>query len=102
MLAKLPRGSVAPGAEQLVTESMHTDEVVAGVQRALKSLKPKDAALVTLTMFEGFTPAEAAEALGISAGTARTRLHRARAQMANELGHPPEGCRWEPGWEGAQ
>jgi RNA polymerase sigma-70 factor (ECF subfamily) len=102
MLAKLPRCSVAPGAEQLATERMYTDEVVASVQRALKSLKPMDAALATLTMFEGFTPAEAAETLGISAGTARTRLHRARVKMANELGNPPEGFTWEPGWEGAQ
>jgi RNA polymerase sigma-70 factor (ECF subfamily) len=81
---------------------MYTDEVVAGVQRALKSLKPKDAALVALTIFEGFTPTEAAETLGISAGSARTRFHRARAQIAKELGTPPEGFAWDSGMEDAR
>ena len=91
---------MAPGADQLWLEKIQTDEVVTSVQRALKSLKPKDAALVALTVFEGFTPAQAAKSLGISPGNARTRLHRARAQIGKELGASLEGSAWEPGWEG--
>jgi DNA-directed RNA polymerase specialized sigma24 family protein len=36
-------------------------------------------------MFEHYSPAQAATALGISDGAARTRLHRARARMATAL-----------------
>jgi RNA polymerase sigma factor (sigma-70 family) len=100
MLATLPRGSVAPGADQMTLEKIQAEEVRTGVQEALKSLKPKDAALVALTVFEGLTPAQAAMSLGISAGNARTRLHRARAQIGKEFGTSPEGIAREPGWEG--
>jgi RNA polymerase sigma factor (sigma-70 family) len=101
MLTKLPRSSLTPGADQSAAEKMHSDEVVIRVQRALRNLKPKDAALVALTMYEGYTPAQAAETLGITPGNARTRLHRARNHMAQELGEEPEGFAWQPGKEDA-
>src|SRR5688572_3035021 len=41
--------------------------------------------VVTLTTWEHLTPAEAARVVGITAGTARLRLHRARARLAR---HP--------------
>jgi RNA polymerase sigma-70 factor (ECF subfamily) len=44
-----------------------------------------DRELITLTTWEGLTPAEAACVVGITAGTARVRLHRARARLAR---HP--------------
>ncbi len=43
-------------------------------------------ALIVLTTFEHHSPAQAAVALGITDGAARTRLHRARARMATALG----------------
>jgi RNA polymerase sigma factor (sigma-70 family) len=100
MLASLPRSSNVPGADELASERIHQEEALVLVQQALRALKPKDAALVALTTFEDLTPAEAAQVLGISAGNARTRLHRARAQMAKELGSTPEGIPWGLGWEG--
>ena len=100
MLASLPRSSEFPGADEVANERIHQEEAIALIQQALRALKPKDAALVALTTFEDLTPAEAAQALGISPGSARTRLHRARAQMAKELGSTPEGTSWGLGWEG--
>jgi RNA polymerase sigma-70 factor (ECF subfamily) len=57
----------------------------AAVRRALGSLSDLDRELVTLTTWEGLTPADAAKVVGITAGTARVRLHRARARLAR---HP--------------
>ena len=100
MLASLPRSSDSPGADEVASERDHQEEALVLVRQALRALKPKDAALVALTTFEDLTPAEAAQALEISPGSARTRLHRARAQMAKELGSTPEGIPRGLGWEG--
>ena len=40
---------------------------------------------MTLIAWEGLTPAQAATALGLSAGTVRVRLHRARARLRTAL-----------------
>jgi RNA polymerase sigma-70 factor (ECF subfamily) len=55
------------------------------VRQVLATLGDLDRELVTLTTWEGMTPAEAARVVGITAGTARVRLHRARARLAR---HP--------------
>jgi RNA polymerase sigma-70 factor (ECF subfamily) len=55
------------------------------VRHALESLSDLDRELVTLTTWERLSPAEAASVVGITAGTARVRLHRARARLAR---HP--------------
>jgi RNA polymerase sigma-70 factor (ECF subfamily) len=55
------------------------------VRRALESLSELDRELVTLTTWERLSPAEAARVVGITAGTARVRLHRARGRLAR---HP--------------
>jgi RNA polymerase sigma-70 factor (ECF subfamily) len=52
----------------------------------VSGLSPTDAALITLIVFEHYSPAQAATALGITDGAARTRLHRARARLAAALG----------------
>ena len=69
------------------------------VRHALESLTDLDRELVTLTTWEGLSPAEAARVVGITAGTARVRLHRARSRLARhprllavlENGSGPEG-----------
>ncbi|HQU00576.1 MAG TPA: sigma factor-like helix-turn-helix DNA-binding protein, partial [Acidimicrobiales bacterium] len=55
------------------------------VKEVLSGLSAADAALITLTMFEHYSPAQVAEALGITDGAARTRLSRARSRMAEVL-----------------
>ncbi|MGY1856705.1 RNA polymerase sigma factor [Modestobacter sp. SYSU DS0290] len=55
------------------------------VRRALDSLSDVDPELVTLTTWERLSPSEAARVVGITANTARVRLHRARARLGR---HP--------------
>jgi RNA polymerase sigma-70 factor (ECF subfamily) len=55
------------------------------VRAALETLSELDRELVTLTTWEGLSPAEAGRVVGVTAGTARVRLHRARARLAR---HP--------------
>jgi RNA polymerase sigma factor (sigma-70 family) len=55
------------------------------VRRALQVLQAEDRELVTLIAWEGLTPAEAAGVLGVSPGTARVRLHRARGRLRTAL-----------------
>ena len=61
------------------------DDRGAAVRQALETLGELDRELVTLTSWEGLSPAEAARVVGIAPGTARVRLHRARARLAR---HP--------------
>ncbi len=60
-----------------------------GLRRALARLAAGDREVLLLVTWEGLTPAEAAVALGIPAGTARSRLHRARAVMRQLLDEDP-------------
>lgn len=66
------------------------DEVVARLDSAaqaqklasaLRTLPPNDRDVLLLVAWEQLTPAEAALALGIPPGTARSRLHRARTAL---------------------
>jgi RNA polymerase sigma-70 factor (ECF subfamily) len=65
---------------------MEKFEIAEKVRDALIGLSPSDAALITLTIFEHYSPAQVATALGITDGAARTRLHRARTRLAAALG----------------
>ncbi|MFT3862011.1 RNA polymerase sigma factor [Micropruina sp.] len=57
-------------------------ETNAIVRAALDKLTEADRELLTLTIWEGLTPSEAAATIGISAPAARVRLHRARRRIA--------------------
>jgi len=86
LIAALPRAEVTRSAEDVALEQIEEFEIAAKVRDALSGLSPSDAALITLIMFEHYSPAQAATALGITDGAARTRLHRARTRMAAALG----------------
>ncbi|GAA4167449.1 sigma-70 family RNA polymerase sigma factor [Gryllotalpicola koreensis] len=47
----------------------------------LRRMPDQDRALLVMTALEGYSTAAAAEALGISAGAARVRLHRLRGRL---------------------
>lgn len=53
--------------------------------RALQRLRPIDLSLLGLTVFEGYSVAEAAVLLGLSPTAARTRLLRARNRVKADL-----------------
>ena len=86
LIAALPRAEIARSAEDVALEGIEEMRIATQVRDALSSLSPSDAALINLTMFENYSPAQAAAALGISDGAARTRLHRARTRIAAALG----------------
>jgi RNA polymerase sigma-70 factor (ECF subfamily) len=56
-----------------------------GVLEALAGLREADRELLMLVGWEELTPSQAARVLGISAMTARTRLHRARRRLRLRL-----------------
>lgn len=88
MIAALPRAEAGPSADELVLDKLANETATARVRNALDALKPDDATLIALTTFEQLSTAEVAEALGISAGAARTRLHRAHTRLAGLLDPP--------------
>lgn len=57
----------------------------AAVTAALADLPPADAELLRLWAWEHLEPAEIAEVVGCTPGTARTRLHRARTRLRDSL-----------------
>jgi RNA polymerase sigma-70 factor (ECF subfamily) len=82
LIATLPRTEDARSSEDVTVERIEQLRIAAQVREALNTLTPADAALIVLTMFEHYSPAQAAVVLGISDGAARTRIHRARTRMA--------------------
>lgn len=67
---------------QLPTEP---PEPSTGVLQALQGLAEPDRELLMLVGWEGLTPAQAAQALGVTPLAARSRLHRARRRLRAQL-----------------
>ena len=61
------------------------------LHRALRSLSPERCAAVLLVLREGYSYAEAAELLGVPAGTVASRVSLARKQLVRELSLDVEG-----------
>ena len=83
-----PNASVPRRRDQVVTSA--EDEVLLGVEfgdlaGALSKLSPELHAVVQATVLDGLTTKEAARLLRIPAGTVKTRMMRARAQLREEL-----------------
>ncbi|HET9849672.1 MAG TPA: sigma-70 family RNA polymerase sigma factor [Candidatus Dormibacteraeota bacterium] len=55
------------------------------LRNALGRLREGDQELLRLIAWEGLSPAEAAVVIGCSPSAARTRLHRARARLAEQI-----------------
>lgn len=75
LLKSLPRSEDARHGSDI------PDTVDRNVALALGTLNATDLRLVSLVVFEEFSLADAAAALGMTAGTAKTRMHRARNRM---------------------
>lgn len=52
---------------------------------ALSRLSEYDKELLLLTAWDGLTPAQAAKSMGLSRGSVRVRLHRARKRIASAM-----------------
>ncbi|MEX2555815.1 MAG: RNA polymerase sigma factor [Actinomycetota bacterium] len=87
-LRRRPAPVLRPAAESWPSAE---EQVLLGVEHgdlagSLNRLSPELRAVVQATILDGLTAREAARLLGIPAGTVRTRLMRARAQLRGELG----------------
>ncbi|MCI0158821.1 sigma-70 family RNA polymerase sigma factor [Leifsonia shinshuensis] len=78
LIDAIPRG-VDDGAAAFEAVDDAVDH--AGLARELREMPDRDRALLVLTALEGYSTVAAAEALGISAGAARVRLHRLRGRL---------------------
>ncbi|TXS57812.1 SigE family RNA polymerase sigma factor [Streptomyces sp. t39] len=74
---QLPEAAVEDGTEQ------HADRAL--LIEALKVLAPKQRSVVVLRHWEQMSTEETAAALGMSAGTVKSTLHRALAKLRQEL-----------------
>lgn len=82
--------STAELPELVATEPSAEERVLHGVQYgdlggALNQLSPELRTVVQATILDGLTTREAAKLLGIPAGTVKTRMMRARAQLREAL-----------------
>jgi RNA polymerase sigma-70 factor, ECF subfamily len=87
-LRRLPRGQVL--VAELDDRRSAEEEILLGVEYgdlggALHRLSPELRAVVQATILDGLTSREAGRLLGIPAGTVKTRMMRARAQLREEL-----------------
>lgn len=83
LLQRLPRAGTADSPEErLVSSGLDAD-----LSAAISGLGKRDAQLFCLIALEDYSPTEVAEILGSSPGAVRTRLHRIRQRLQDELGH---------------
>ncbi len=74
-----------PSREQGPSELTLRREGERLAEEALLSLRPEYRSVFVLRQVEGLPVSEVAEILGLPEGTVKTRLHRARAELAREL-----------------
>ena len=77
LLARLPPGAYAPDPADRPDDS--------DAERALASLPLPDQQVITLCVVHSFSEREAAEALGIAAGTVKSRLSRAKKRLRERV-----------------
>ena len=73
------------GDEAIETLDLSGLEIADAVAASVQALPPLQREAVVLAEYEGMTMAELAEAAGISLGTAKARLHRARENLRKAL-----------------
>ncbi|AZM49728.1 RNA polymerase subunit sigma [Streptomyces sp. WAC 06738] len=78
-------GDTAIDPWHAVDQRLDAIAVAWSLRARLAALPPVERELLLLVAWEELTPVEAAAVVGIPAGTARSRLHRARARMRGTL-----------------
>jgi RNA polymerase sigma factor (sigma-70 family) len=73
--------ATGPGPESVAEVRELADQV----QGCVDGLSKRDAAAVTMVTQLGFTPAQVADALGVTPGAAKVIVHRARRRLRNAL-----------------
>ena len=75
---------------ELLAQRMDADRAARELYRSLAALPAGQRAVVELVAVDGLSLVEAAQALGITAGSARVRYHRARVRLQDALPSPFE------------
>lgn len=88
LLKKLPRTPDAEDSAVTYLQGSVLDDVDGRLATALRALKPVDLKLITLVALEGYDISAAATILQLSPGTAKTRIHRARQRLREQLPDP--------------
>jgi len=76
-----------PGREQAPDDRLYDQMLDADIQAALDTLSPDFRAAVVLSDIEGLSYEEVAATLDIKIGTVRSRIHRGRSQLREQLTH---------------
>jgi RNA polymerase sigma-70 factor (ECF subfamily) len=71
---------------QAVDQRLDAAAVAPLIRRVLAGMPEVERQLLLLVVWDQLTPAEAATAVGVPPGTARSRLHRARQRLREALG----------------
>ena len=82
LLQRLPRVELAAPSD----EQLHDSVVSQDLALAVRKLGSRDAELFCLVALEGYSTSEAAQILGATPEAARTRLHRIRRKLQDQLG----------------
>jgi RNA polymerase sigma factor (sigma-70 family) len=85
LLNRLPRHEGAPDTAAVVLDARGLG-VDARLRNGLRKLSATDAQLIALVALDGYRVAVAAELLGLSQSSARSRLHRSRQKLKDQLG----------------
>ncbi|WP_329456021.1 RNA polymerase sigma factor [Streptomyces sp. NBC_01497] len=86
--AEVALGAAVSDPWQAVDQRLDAAALAPELRRALAELPAAEREVMLLVSWEQLTPAEAAAAVGIPTGTARSRLHRARGRLRERLGAP--------------
>jgi RNA polymerase sigma factor (sigma-70 family) len=95
-LRAMARGAepgVGPDEAEAIAGRVDAGHARTRLAAALRRLSPGDREVLLLVAWAGLNQQEAAAALGIPPGTARSRLHRARQEMRRALGTETEETR---------
>ncbi len=87
------------GASQpAVPTTLDEDAEVAQVERVLSDMDPKHREILSMSLYEGYSHSEIAEALEMPLGTVKTRVRRGlmhvreQLKLAEEIDNPAEGA----------
>lgn len=85
LIAHIPVGPDAPDTADVAADRFERLDAGSAVAAALRELSETDARLVSLVLLEEIPLADAALAIGVSYGAAKTRIHRARQRLRGHL-----------------
>lgn len=80
-----PRADPVSDPWDLVIDRLDANAAAPALAAALRTLPPAERDVLLLVAWEDLSPTQAAIVLGVPAGTARSRLHRARTALRQAL-----------------